>query len=135
MKKTLNKIISKFHPWKVEGMEFYDNTSDNEGVFFLLYDNLKIGILTYKKGKWTFEYTNDFKDNQFIMPLLDFPAVDKKYVFNELLPFFATRIPNLNQPFHRKKIENANILDNDIVSLLKVFGKNTINNPFVLISE
>jgi HipA-like protein len=65
---------------------------------------------------------------------MDFPVKEKKYTNEELWPFFATRIPSLNQPYQIKKIENAKISKNDSVGLLKLFGAETITNPFRLVA-
>ena len=68
-----------------------------------------------------------------MLPLIDFPVINKIYELDELPPFFAARIPNLNQPFHIKKLLKRNGDKNDIVSLLEVFGQKSVNNPFELI--
>ena len=91
-----------------------------------------IGTLEYFESKWTFKYSDEYKKNKYILPLVNFPDIDKVYKFEELVPFFATRIPNLNQPFHQKKIEKHNGDKNNLVSLLKIFGEKSINNPFEL---
>ena len=89
--------------------------------------------MEYKENKWHFKYDEQFKNERFIAPLIDFPIVDKNYEFEELPPFFAARIPNLNQPFHFKKLLKYNGDKNDLVSLLEIFGQKYINNPFELI--
>jgi len=118
--------------WKVEGMEYSDIPSSNTAKFNLIYDAKVIGILTYENSQWTFEYSKEYQQNPVIKPILDFPDMNKTYKQKELWPFFATRIPTLNQPFHLKKINKANIADNNTASLLKLFGNKTITNPFLL---
>jgi HipA-like protein len=118
--------------WKTEGMEALSTPVDSQGNFILALGDFKIGILRYEKGVWYFEYTSEFISKKPFAPIRDFPDTQKKYQASELWPFFATRIPSLNQPFHLKKIEKANIDKNNEVSLLKVFGKDTITNPFQL---
>ena len=120
--------------WKVEDMDFKDNPADSQGFFRLLYGKQLIGELTYSNGKWSFEYSSDFKSNRFAQPIIDLPDKEKKYTNEELWPFFATRIPSLNQPYQIKKIEKANISKNDSVGLLKLFGSETITNPFRLVA-
>jgi hypothetical protein len=93
--------------WKVEGMDFKDNPTDSQGVFRLVYGKQLIGELTYSKGVWKFEYSSEFKRNSFAQPIMDFPDKEKKYTNEQLWPFFATRIPSLNQPYQIKKIEKA----------------------------
>jgi hypothetical protein len=60
--------------------------------------------------------------------IIDFPNVDKVYTNEVLWPFFAARIPSINQPYQVKKIEKAKINRNDPVALLKLFGLETITN-------
>lgn len=120
--------------WKVEGMDFKDNPTDSQGVFRLVYGKQLIGELTYSKGVWNFEYSSEFKRNSVAQPIMDFPDKEKKYTNEQLWPFFATRIPSLNQPYQIKKIEKAKISKNDSVGLLKLFGAETITNPFRLVA-
>ena len=96
--------------WKVEGMDFKDNPANSQGFFRLLYGTQLIGELAYSNGKWSFEYSSDFKSNRFAQPIIDFPDKEKKYTNEELWPFFATRIPSLNQPYQIKKIEKSWII-------------------------
>jgi len=128
MIKTLKKI------WKVEGMEFMDNPAGINGVFHLEYGKQLVGILTYSDNKWVFKYSDEYINNQSMKPITDFPDKLKIYSDNQLWPFFATRIPSLNQPYQIKKIQQAKIKENDSVGLLKLFGSETINNPFRLVS-
>ena len=118
--------------WKVEGMDFKDNPAGAEGVFRLVYGKQLIGVLTYSDGVWKFEYSDDFRVNSFAQPIMDFPDKGKVYSNQQLWPFFATRIPSLNQPYQLKKIERANVNKNDSVGLLKLFGYETITNPYRL---
>jgi HipA-like protein len=131
MTKTVKKIKKYF--WKEEGMDFSDNPLSS-GSFNLLYEDIIIGTLQYDKSVWTFEYTDSFKKNPVIAPIIDFPDVQKKYTSSELWPFFASRIPSINQPYQAKKIKKANIKQNDSVGLLKIFGSETITNPFRLLA-
>jgi HipA-like protein len=118
--------------WKTEGMNDLDTPVNSKGEFQLTYNNFVLGTLRFEQGNWYFEYSAEFKFQKPITPIIDFPDVEKKYQSDQLWPFFATRIPNLNQPFHEKKITTANINRKDAVSLLKVFGRDTITNPFQL---
>lgn len=120
--------------WKVEGMDFKDNPAETRGKFRLVYGKQLIGMLTYENGKWKFEYSSEFKINFSLEPITDFPDKSKTYVSEELWPFFATRIPALNQSYQFKKIERANVSKNDPVGLLKLFGSDTITNPYRLLA-
>ncbi|MEM1323682.1 MAG: hypothetical protein AAGG75_25705, partial [Bacteroidota bacterium] len=91
----------------------------------------EIGFLKLTDGVWTFEYSTDFKNQNDIQPLTDFPDVDKVYK-GKLAPFFLQRIPSLSQPKVMQVIEQENIDKTNEVELLKHFGKTSINNPFQL---
>jgi hypothetical protein len=53
--------------------------------------------------------------------------------FEEVLwPFFASRIPSINQPMVIEAISKNLIESFDEVTMLEKFGKKTIANPFVL---
>ena len=133
MKESIKKIFSKLTPWGVDE-EFFSNEIENskDGKFVLSFQRKTIGVLEYENDKWIFKYSEEFKQNQFVSPIIDFPDINKTYEFDELMPFFATRIPNLNQPFHKKKLEKYEGNKNDLVSLLQIFGERSINNPFNL---
>ena len=118
--------------WKVDGMDFNDNPAGSKGVFQLKYRKQVIGILSYENKHWTFLYTDEFKKNQDLRPIIDFPDTGKIYINEQLWPFFASRIPTLNQSYQYKKIAKAKIKKDDSVGLLKVFGNETITNPFRL---
>ena len=120
--------------WKVDGMEFTDNPAGSTGAFHLKYGKQLVGVLSYENNQWTFKYSNEFRENLDINPIIDFPDPDKVYIDEQLWPFFASRIPSLNQPFQFKKIQKASIKQDDSVGLLKLFGSETINNPFRLLA-
>lgn len=128
MIKKIRKIF-----WKVDGMDFSDNPLGSKGVFHLKYGKLLIGILSYDTNTWTYKYSDEFKNNS-INPIMDFPNPEKVYYNEQLWPFFASRIPSLNQPFQFKKIAKAHININDSVALLRLFGNETITNPFQLLA-
>ena len=106
---------------------------DSNAEFNLLYKKLVIGTLKLNNGIWVFIYSNDFKKQEEISPITDFPDKNKTYQTSSLFPFFASRIPSLQ----RLKIQNI-IADNftkNEVSLLKMFGKQSITNPYHLIHQ
>jgi len=126
----IRKLINNI--WKVDGMDYNDTPKDTHAKFHLVYDNQVIAILSYNGNNWQFEYTNEYIQNPATKPITDFPDVKRTYTSEKLWPFFASRIPAINQPFHLKKIKKANIRENDSIGLLKLFGKVTISNPFKL---
>lgn len=133
MKEKLKKILQKLTPWSGNDEFLSKLNSENENAKFeLLFEDKLVGILQFNKDKWIFEYSEEYKEKQFVLPLINFPDIKKKYEFEELMPFFATRIPNLNQPYHEKKLEKLEGDKTSLVSLLKIFGEKSINNPFEL---
>ncbi len=128
----IKKIINKF--WKVEGMEFTDAPTETKGLFHLKYGDLLLGILSYENNVWTFKYSDEFRNQSNVNTIIDFPDASKVYEDKTLWPFFASRIPSINQEFQLKKIRKANIDSNNAVELLKLFGSETITNPFKLSS-
>jgi HipA-like protein len=134
MRNKIKKLLTKLTPWSI-GEDFSSKNlkRKKEARFIITYNGKTIGILEHKGNKWIFKYSEQYKKEQFVAPLIDFPIVDKNYEFEELSPFFAARIPNLNQPFHLKKLSKYEGDKNDLVSLLEIFGKKSINNPFELI--
>lgn len=101
--------------------------SDQEEVtFYLKYNDLLVGTLSFFEGNWYFEYSEDFKAQSNILPLINFPDKSKKYISDTLWPFFATRVPS-----------NAQLLlpddrESDLINDLKQHGTRTIANPFIL---
>lgn len=126
IKKLLNKI------WSVEGQEEISTPLDQEAEFVLMYQELPIGYLSLKDGLWKFEYSVQFKRQSELLPLVDFPDKSKTYTNTNLWPYFSYRIPGLNQPQVQDMIKKANINEKNIVDLLKLFGKHSIYNPFLL---
>jgi HipA-like protein len=103
---------------------------DERVQFLLTYNDLLVGTLTAEKGRWEFKYSDEFKKNEELRPIVEFADVNKVYENQELWQFFASRIPSFEQAEIEAIIRRENI--NDEVSLLKRFGRRTINNPFEL---
>lgn len=105
---------------------------DVQAEFLLFYDNLLVGTLSVTEGIWRFEYSEEFKLANELRPLVEFPDLDKTYEKSELWQFFASRIPSMEQPDVEEVLEKENIAEDDVIALLKRFGKRTITNPFEL---
>ena len=118
--------------WKSEGQQDIVTPNNYNVKFQLTYEALHIGTLSLEKGVWSFYYSEDFKNQDEIKPLLEFPDVHKIYESEELLPFFALRIPGLGQPKVQKIIEKEEIEESNEAQLLERFGRTTIANPFIL---
>lgn len=133
MKEKIKNIFQKLTPWSGDDEFLSKLKSDNEnGKFELLFEDKLIGTLEFNDKKWIFKYSEEYVKNQFVLPMIDFPDVNKTYEFDALMPFFAARIPNLNQPYHEYKLEKLEGDKTSLVSLLKIFGEKSINNPFEL---
>lgn len=127
MIKTIKKIFN------IDSLENLETPSNIYVRFKLLYEDMVIGYLTLSQGEWSFEYSDEFKKNNFISPLLDFPDTERIYHSKSLWPFFAYRIPGLNQPKVRAILTKENIDESNEVELLKKFGNFSIYNPFKLL--
>lgn len=101
--------------------------SEEEAQFNIRLGKLLIGTLEYSDSMWHFCYSNDFKIQNRILPLTNFPSKEKDYYTRDLWPFFASRIPSNAQ----LQIDNDNPKD-DLVTLLRRFGRKTIANPYEL---
>lgn len=123
-----------FKYFKSEGHENIHTPADANEEFMFKYKNLVIGILTVKDGEWVFKYTDEFKNQNELQFIFDFPDVNKEYRSKELWPIFEYRIPGLNQPKVQEIIEKEKIDKENPVDLLKRFGRYSINNPFELAS-
>ncbi len=118
--------------WKTEEQENIITPLNETVVFELKYKDLLIGWLKLEKGVWSFAYSDAFKLQSEILPLSDFPSLDKEYSSEELYPFFVHRIPSMKQPKVQKVIRAKKIDSTNEVALLKLFGVRSISNPFLL---
>lgn len=98
----------------------------------LTYDKLTVGYLTYLDGTWEFEYSDEFKKQNQVDALGNFPDKNMKYTSADLWPFFAHRIPGLGQPKVQEIIKKEHLDPHNQLDLLKRFGKRSITNPFEL---
>ena len=101
--------------------------------FKIMLQSLVIGILRADKGEWVFTYSDEFRLQNEIKPIVDFPVTDKEYRSQSLWPFFALRIPSPQQPAVRHFIENTPPEKVDEGILLKEFGTRSVANPFRLV--
>lgn len=78
--------------------------------------------------EWEFEYTDSFRVQNRLEPLVNFPSKTKVYKANVLWPFFKVRIPTHKQLKASGEWKEG---DNDS-TLLKRYGRRTGVNPFEL---
>lgn len=120
---------------KLLGLDREIETSpEAKAEFYLLYDGIKIGILSVDDGVWTFRYTDEFRRHPELRPIVEFPDVNDTYRSVSLWPFFQMRIPSRTQEEVGEIMRQEHIQENDEVELLKRFGKRTIANPYELIA-
>jgi HipA-like protein len=133
MKSFLSKYLPFLKPESLsENLELEENQTSDSGSFKLSYKSLIIGKLVFEDGKWSFFYTEDFKNQTQLKTISDFPDIDKNYQEEVLWPFFASRIPTKNQPMVLDAISQNLISSFDDLTMLEKFGKKTITNPFIL---
>lgn len=121
IKKILPRLL---FPINSQNVILFNN---NYTMFYVNLDKLKVGTLIYSNNVWYFTYSNEFKNQSRILPLVNFPSKDKEYSTRELWPFFTSRIPSNAQ----LQINKSNKQENIVVQLQK-FGRRTITNPFEL---
>jgi HipA-like protein len=111
---------------------YLTEVSEKTSVCFSLYfESLLIGTLTLDKGHWEFQYSEDFKGQDQVQPLVNFPNKERVYKSHELFPFFALRIPGEGQ-LKAKGFDVKSKSYSDPVELLRLFGKKNIANPYTL---
>lgn len=121
--KSLKKVNKSY-----ESVE--SNVIITTAKFTLSYKELSIGFLEFspKDDSWTFSYSDEFKIQNTIAPIISFPDKNKIYIGKELWSFFSSRIPdNVGSSVGESKTENKALLD-----LLQSYGRKTITNPFDL---
>jgi HipA-like protein len=97
-------------------------------VFELKYKDCLIGQLEYENNQWYFSYSDQFKNQSELAPIVSFPDVSKKYEGKELWSFFLSRIPD-NVTTSSESVKKHN---QDLINQLKEYGRKTITNPFDL---
>lgn len=125
---TLKKIFTNSKPTTGLSLEHKETSH----LFALNYHDLEMGSLKFLNNQWIFEYSELFKKQQEITPLIDFPDVDKTYKSEILWPFFSNRIPSAKQPKIQEYISKHPLESKNTAKLLEVFGEYSVNNPFRL---
>ncbi len=115
-----------------EGHEHILTPQHETARFELRYGNLVMGRLWLEEGEWHFAYTDAFRAQDKVKPIIDFPNPERHYRSKELWPFFAVRIPSLEQPAVQRAIREKNLDEHNQVELLRAFGKTTVSDPFIL---
>lgn len=127
MKDYIKKIFRKDsdnHPIDFE----FDGTIK----FKLKIKDLVIGCLKIENQKWSFVYSEEFKNQDTYRRLTGFSDLNKVYESDELWPFFKIRIPGLKQPMIKEILEQEKLNKNNEGQLLKRFGRISMSNPYIL---
>lgn len=106
---------------------------DEKISFRVMLGSLCVGTLQADRGDWVFNYSEDFKRQDRINPIVDFPVLEREYRSRTLWPFFALRIPSLKQPCVQEFLQRQPSAAADEGILLKKFGMRSIANPFRLV--
>lgn len=121
----LKKILARLF-WSESQNDMVLSTED-DATFNVNLGKLLVGTLLYSAGVWYFSYSTEFKLQSRILPLANFPSKDKEYFTRDLWPFFASRIPsNAQLQIDKDKPKE------DVVTLLRRFGRRTVANPYEL---
>lgn len=123
MKKIKNKI--RLFWLNSENKDFLIENSE-EHIFNLTYGNLLVGTLSFYERVWHYAYSLDFQQQKEVAPIINFPNTEKEYKSEQLWPFFASRIPSNAQ-------RDMLIGSEDLIPLLKRYGRTVISNPFTLL--
>jgi hypothetical protein len=105
----------------------------NSFSFNVVLGSLVIGTLRAENGEWVFAYSDEFRKQDRIKPIVDFPVPGREYRSRSLWPFFALRIPSPAQADVRDFIARMPEDKVDEGILLREFGARSIANPFRLV--
>ncbi|MDP5170209.1 MAG: HipA N-terminal domain-containing protein [Bacteroidia bacterium] len=129
----INKISAAIRRWKTEGQEELVTPKGEKHAFLLSFGKLVVGELSLNPdGLWEFYYSDEFKSQNNIKPISEFPKKDKRYQSEELFAFFVHRIPSISQPEVLATLKKEEIDEHNAVALLARFGRVSISNPFRL---
>jgi HipA-like protein len=128
-------MLKKLFSWAFQSEETAEVSPNSSGsaTFRITLNNEILGYLrTDEEGGWKFEYSDSFTNQSKFLPLVDFPNKTKSYQSEDLWPFFLSRIPGLKQPGIQKILKENHLSETDTVALLKRFGRQSIQNPYLL---
>ena len=125
----MRRIFKKWGEW-LTGIK----PPEKDGAAFLLtFGKLEIGELKREGGEWAFAYTDSFREQDEIKPIMGFSSTEREYHSAELWPFFAIRVPSLSQPMVREYMHEKNLEEIDEAVMLAEFGERSVSNPFRLV--
>lgn len=105
---------------------------EEPGISFVLFlGALEVGTLRMEDGEWIFSYSEAFRKQSKVAPVIDFPRIEREYRSPQLWPFFALRVPSLVQAHVREYLSKTRN-EPDVASLMSEFGRRSAANPYVL---
>lgn len=110
-----------------------DDAENENAAFSVVLDGLEVGRLRFDADEWVFNYSDAFRQQKKIKPIVDFPNVEREYRSPDLWPFFLLRIPSLKQPAVQEFLREEKIDAPTAAILLRRFGKRSAANPFELV--
>ena len=128
------RFLDRFRDWLGFGVDTHVPPGER-AEFRLLYKDLVIGILRAADGEWTFAYSDAFREQPELKPLVEFPDLKRRYSAKHLWPSFLMRLPSLKQAEIQDVVKREGIDISDEVQLLRRFGHRTIANPFELVES
>src|SRR5690625_7199140 len=75
----MTKLFKKIKSFIPQSLENSTVKEDEYAHFTISYKDLDIGFLELEGGKWHFSYSGEFKNQDQLPPLPDFPDADKTY--------------------------------------------------------
>jgi HipA-like protein len=125
----IDKIKKMLQPSGQKNMKVIAGSEESFGLFFR---GEKIGVLHFSNKIWKFWYTDAFRQSDNLSPVANFPDANKVYESERLWPFFSVRIPSLKRKRIKDLVKKEGIREDDLIALLRRFGKQTLTNPFIL---
>lgn len=132
MSNIIQKLLQRWFRKEKDDVELLLPTEEKE-KFILKLEDIEIGYLECHDGKWSFYYSESFKQKDDFYSIPGFPNLDKIYQSESLWPFFKIRIPGLGQPAIKEILSKENIDKRNELALLKRFGQRSIANPYTLV--
>ena len=125
----MKQMFQSIYSW-LQGVEPLPKSA--KIAFQLKLGHLHVGTLRAEDGSWVFSYSDEFRRQTLIKPIVDFPFADREYRSTDLWPFFMLRIPSLKQSAVHEFLKQHPKDSVDEGVLLKEFGNRSIANPFRL---
>lgn len=101
--------------------------------FSVVLGQMEVGKLSRENGEWVFRYSDAFRRQDTVKPIVNFPNVERDYRSRQLWPFFLLRIPSVEQPSVKRFARKHGLSELTEAMLLRHFGRHSVANPFTLV--